>query len=845
MQKPNELNLVTDPWIKVMLADGDSREVSLLELFENAQSYRWLAGEMATQNIAVLRMLLAVVYTVFSRYDIDGTECAPECFDDAVDRWIAIWRAKCFPMKPIRAYLSQNQKLFNLFDAKRPFLQTPALVKQMGLTDVIESTDEAETTAEVENTDEVEGTEDEKQIEEDSQETGNDKEWIPTQKLNGVLAQSENKMTLFSSRDGENKKTLNYAEAARWLIHAMIYDDKAIKGQKALNHYRDNHYPDPEQRGSTRSVGVGWGGQFCNVYAVGSNLFETLMLNYVLLRDGKEELWPEQHPIWEKGCTDINYLKKEAIPNNPAEMMIPPKRQIILHRKDHLVNGYYISYGSAWGSETDKDVEKQQAYAALVEQMALRRGERNSKKNKKDQAFCLQKPDHAMFIWKCFPQMLVEPNKTDNETDNESRPGVVQWVAKLSGWKDENLFSEDRKITFGMVDLTYKSAQQSAFEDVAQDTITLHASLLAKQSLAMQKKIAEAVCKCNQLAEFKLMKLAKDLDLARGIEYGKSQKKQQAQREQMIKEQFYFRLEQPFRRWLGSLTPQSNMQEKENEWKDTASDIAISYGEELVLAAGPAAFIGRTVTREDKKGKKSITRYTAPEAYSCFCSQVQELYDNSVRRNHMQVPEKSMVYSIVSRKLQSIQNLPDNLAKAVLANLRRGAGKLPGDLPELWGALLADLSEAELNRLCGKTGTPTKAEWAVYTALTTYAVHQQGHDCKTACMNTEEPFGQAVGRLVTPGDEDSLERIRNRFNRIATTQSMDEVSNYLRSLVQLLREKNIGFNYSRLAADLYDFQFPELAPTVRLRWGQAFYRHITKKQEQKKSIGKDETHEKA
>ena len=50
MQKPNELNLVTDPWIKVMLADGDSREVSLLELFENAQSYRWLAGEMATQN---------------------------------------------------------------------------------------------------------------------------------------------------------------------------------------------------------------------------------------------------------------------------------------------------------------------------------------------------------------------------------------------------------------------------------------------------------------------------------------------------------------------------------------------------------------------------------------------------------------------------------------------------------------------------------------------------------------------------------------------------------------------------------------------------------------------------
>ena len=209
----------------------------------------------------------------------------------------------------------------------------------------------------------------------------------------------------------------------------------------------------------------------------------------------------------------------------------------------------------------------------------------------------------------------------------------------------------------------------------------------------------------------------------------------------------------------------------------------------------------------------------------------------------MQESVRSMVYSIVSRKLQSIQNLPDNLAKAALANLRRGAGKLPGDLPELWGALLADLSEAELNRLCGKTGTPTKAEWAVYTALTTYAVHQQGHDRKTACMNTEEPFGRAVRLLVS--DDDSMERIRNRFNRIATAQSMDEAANHLRSLVQLLREKNIGFNYPRLAADLYDFQFPESAPKVRLRWGEDFYWHTQKDENQNNTIGKDETHEKA
>lgn len=48
-------------------------------------------------------------------------------------------------------------------------------------------------------------------------------------------------------------------------------------------------------------------------------------------------------------------------------------------------------------------------------------------------------------------------------------------------------------------------------------------------------------------------------------------------------------------------------------------------------------------------------------------------------------------------------------------------GRQPGDLPALWGALLADMPE----QLQGSNG-PSKAEWAVYTALTLFALHQQG-----------------------------------------------------------------------------------------------------------------------
>ena len=67
--KEREFNLLEEPWIKVL--DGECRihEVSLTDLFEQAHIYRDLCGELPTQDFAVLRLLLAVLHTVFSRYD--------------------------------------------------------------------------------------------------------------------------------------------------------------------------------------------------------------------------------------------------------------------------------------------------------------------------------------------------------------------------------------------------------------------------------------------------------------------------------------------------------------------------------------------------------------------------------------------------------------------------------------------------------------------------------------------------------------------------------------------------------------------------------------------------------
>jgi CRISPR system Cascade subunit CasB len=163
-----------------------------------------------------------------------------------------------------------------------------------------------------------------------------------------------------------------------------------------------------------------------------------------------------------------------------------------------------------------------------------------------------------------------------------------------------------------------------------------------------------------------------------------------------------------------------------------------------------------------------------------------------------------------------------------LAELRRGIGKAPGELPQLWGYFLEEMPEDFYGYM-----EPSRAEWAIYTAITLFALHQQGKDPALKPMQKDgQSLGSALSHLVH--DSNDRERIARRFNTIATANSMEELSHYMRGAIQLLRGEEIGLDYPKLAGDLYCFQFPELVSGVRLRWGQDFYRiNIEEKTEEK------------
>ncbi|WP_294413419.1 type I-E CRISPR-associated protein Cse2/CasB [uncultured Ruminococcus sp.] len=178
----------------------------------------------------------------------------------------------------------------------------------------------------------------------------------------------------------------------------------------------------------------------------------------------------------------------------------------------------------------------------------------------------------------------------------------------------------------------------------------------------------------------------------------------------------------------------------------------------------------------------------------------------------------SEISKYMNKQLKSlISQIGSAGGKARLARLRRGAGKAPGEIPELWGEFLNGIPE----EMYGRYGEPSRAEWAVYLALTMYALHQQGNS--ESIHSDGMTLGKAAAKLMTENSDDERERVLRRFGPIVTAKDMYELSHHLRCLIQLLASKGIRLDYVQLADDIYQFQFDSERKKIQLKWGRDFY----------------------
>ena len=194
----------------------------------------------------------------------------------------------------------------------------------------------------------------------------------------------------------------------------------------------------------------------------------------------------------------------------------------------------------------------------------------------------------------------------------------------------------------------------------------------------------------------------------------------------------------------------------------------------------------------------------------------------------------NIIKRVTQEKIKRLLEDNSSWSRTMLAKLRRGIGKQPGELQELDEVFLGGMPE----ELFGKDGNPSYAEWAVYTALTLFALHQQGKEKDHPMNDTGNPekkeygnsLGAAVGYLAreNKGRESAIKR---RFDAVATANDFTELAYHARGLIQLLKAENISLDYPRFAMDLYSYQFDDTRNSIRLRWGEDYYRVVNKNKE--------------
>ncbi|MEU5885011.1 type I-E CRISPR-associated protein Cse2/CasB [Spirillospora sp. NPDC047279] len=186
-----------------------------------------------------------------------------------------------------------------------------------------------------------------------------------------------------------------------------------------------------------------------------------------------------------------------------------------------------------------------------------------------------------------------------------------------------------------------------------------------------------------------------------------------------------------------------------------------------------------------------------------------------------QLSVRSLVTDTAGRFIAELQRgfLSDrSIAVGALAQLRRGAGKLPSQTPELWGITGTDqLLQHEL--LADSETRAERAEAGHFIAVTLYALHQQSQ--RSPMHRPKADLGEAVRRLMPRGDIE--ETIRRRFVRLGTAATADILAYRLREIVSLMRGAGVPLDYGRLAGQLYLAQTPDGMHQVRREWGRSFH----------------------
>lgn len=538
-----KFNLVHDPWIKVLDMGNAVMEVSLSDLFRNATSYRRFAGESEPQDIAVMRVCLAVMYAALAQ-GVDDQQAAE-------DLWESIWSVRQFPHRELLAYLDRWKDRFYLVHPTHPFYQRPCAAGGTGYNIL---------------------------------------------KLNGNLCQSGDKVRFFTESLQDSTEGMLFPEAARWLIYLNAFDDNSGKPSSAYS-------ADCKARNkATESVGAGWLGRCGLVFLAGENLFQTLMLNFVLLMDGKEPYGTEK-PCWELDVPRDAERTTVPCPDNPAELYTFQSRRIILDLNDtgDRVVGYHTIGGDVFDPVN-----------AFIEPMTIWQAplaEGNDSAKAPEFRPRTHRPQER--FWRTMPGLLGR--RLGSRRTHV--PGILTWVGMLSS----HGILEDIPVHVRMVSVQYGDAKCFNVADTFSDGTCGEMRLSALLSEAWRDMISETVSVTVDTLAGYVWQLGRNVAEADGMEYTRSGSSPAGSFAAAQQAAFYDLAGREFRTWLSELDPGTqDCAQKGLDIKAACVDCARQMPSRIVGALSPQALFGRP-------GRKA----SVAGAVGMFDTQVRRFSDGS------------------------------------------------------------------------------------------------------------------------------------------------------------------------------------------------------------------------
>lgn len=526
--------------IPIIDKDLEYRELNLIEVFKNAENIKSIACEQKHQEFTLLRFLLSIMHTVYSRVDFYGNpydeveiddEFLPlyneidegeleDYIDSLEETWIKLWENQSFVDKngksPILNYLKIHEEKFGLFGDHNLVLNLPDSYRK---DDFLKSGVKTASATKVN-----------------------------LNKINKARFKADSSTNIFNDISLAETNFINKNNLLRYLIAQQQYPADTNKTYYDAPLYNWENDKGKWKVGYRNAKGHGWCYSLGGTYFEGDNLFETLMLNFALVHPIESFNLYRQEPIWEKISKEyFDDLLKGHKPKSLAELYTFPARSLYLDEDFDLdtfepemaclpkldKTNANLEVLTRWNYDAKNDINSPQIYT-------------------EDQP-----------MWKDFSSSL----KSLESKGSQWGVGILDNIRRFNKYINNSTL-RIQAISLEEYDSNSKKPKNENF-----------ASISARPNILIDDGwnivISSIIDKTTKVIDKNFCKFLKDFYLAKG-------QKDITKLITKEKRRIYFDLNEFFSNWISNIKEDDSKEEKRDEWFEILFLLLRTRGDELI-----------------------------------------------------------------------------------------------------------------------------------------------------------------------------------------------------------------------------------------------------------------------